>query len=208
VTGRLSADQAALCEPLSIGVYAVQQSRLAPGADAAVLGAGPIGLSVLLAARAAGAGQVFMTDRIAHRVAFARQAGATWSGHPDQEDVVRKILEQQPAGMDVVYECAGKQATLDQAVELLKPGGRLMIVGIPQEDRVSFLIDWLRRKEITLINVRRQNRCVPPAIDLVASGTVGVDALITHRFPLDQTQAAFELVAGYRDGVIKAVIEF
>jgi L-iditol 2-dehydrogenase len=207
-TGTLSLEQACLCEPLSIGLYAVRLARLAKGASAAILGSGPIGLCVLLAARAAGAAPVFMTDRISHRVAFARRVGADWSGNRDTQNVVKETLAQQPGGLDVAFECAGQQETLDQAVELLKPGGTLAIVGIPRDDRVSFVIDLLRRKEITIVNVRRQNRCVQPAIDLIASKSVNADQLLTHRFRPEQAQEAFERVAGYHDGVIKALIEF
>jgi threonine dehydrogenase-like Zn-dependent dehydrogenase len=109
--------------------------------------------------------------------------------------------------VDVVFECAGQQETIDQAVELLKPGGKLMLVGIPRLERISFIIDKIRRKEITIVNVRRQNNCTQMAIDLIATGKVKVDFMITHRFKLEQTQQAFDMVAEYRDGVIKALIE-
>ena len=206
--GRITLEQAALCEPLSIGLYALRSSGLGPGAEAAILGAGPIGLSVLLSARQAGTGRVWVTDLIPERLAAAQQMGATWSGNPKTEAVVARILEEQPLGLDAVFECAGKPETLEQALELLKPGGHLVIVGIPHETRVSFPIDALRRKEITINNVRRQNHCVQLALDLVSAGAIRVDPLLTHRFQPEQAQEAFETVAAYRDGVIKAVIEF
>jgi threonine dehydrogenase-like Zn-dependent dehydrogenase len=80
-------------------------------------------------------------------------------------------------------------------------------VGIPEVDRVSFSIDLLRRKEITIVNVRRQEGCVQATLDLMASGAISIDRLVTHRFPLDRIAEAFELVADYRDGVVKALIE-
>jgi len=206
--GRLSLEQAVLCEPLSIGAYAVKQAQLPPQADIAILGCGPIGLCVLLAARHASATAPFATDRLDHRLAAAASLGAGWTGNPDNVAVVNEVLGRQPAGMDVAFECAGQQETLDQAVQLLKPGGRLMLVGIPTTERVSFGIDALRRKELTLINVRRQNHCVETAIELVASRTVNVDGLVTHRFAPEDAQRAFDLVAAYGDGVIKALIEF
>ena len=98
-----------------------------------------------------------------------------------------------------------KQA-LDQAVKLLKPGGKLMLVGIPTVDRISFPIDDLRRREICIQNVRRQNECMQPALELIESGKVDADSMITHRYRLEETRKAFDLVAGYRDGVIKALI--
>jgi L-iditol 2-dehydrogenase len=207
VTGRLTLEQAALCEPLSIGLYAVRLSELKPGMDIGILGSGPIGLCVFLAARQAGANAVFMTDRIDDRVRFAARAGVAWTGNPDHEPMVKNILGRQPAGLDMVFECAGQQETLDQALELLKPGGKIVIVGIPREDRVSFHIDSLRRKEITVVNVRRQNHCVQLAVDLIAAGQIKADFLVTHRFDLAQAQEAFELVGAYREGVIKAMIQ-
>ncbi len=81
-----------------------------------------------------------------------------------------------------------------------------MMVGIPDTDQVSFNIDLFRRKEICLQSVRRQNGCVARAIDLVANGAIDVDPLATHHFPLDKTKVAFDLVADYADGVVKAII--
>jgi len=82
-----------------------------------------------------------------------------------------------------------------------------MLIGIPRVEQVWFSIDKLRRKELTLINIRRQNKCTQTAIDLIASGKVDIDFMITHRFKLEQTKDAFDMVAGYRNGVVKALIE-
>ncbi len=204
---KVTLDQAVLCEPLSIGVYAVRQSGLSSDSKVAILGAGPIGLSVFVVALANQAKSIYMTEKVPERVEVAKNAGANWVGNPNNEDVVESILKEIPFGPDVVFECAGEQDTIDQAVELVRPGGKIMLVGIPRTQRVSFVIDKLRRKEISVINVRRQNECMQPAIDMVASGKVNVGFMITHRFKLEQTQQAFDIVAGYRDGVVKALIE-
>lgn len=206
VGSRMTLEQAALSEPFAIGVYAVKLAALPPGAKVAILGAGPIGLSVLLAARHAGTERVFVTDKIEARLNAAGAAGADWTGNPDRQDVVRDIAGRESLFMDAVFECCGEQSAMDQAVDLLKPGGRLLLVGIPEADRVSFVIDQLRRKEIVVQNVRRQNHCARPALDLIETGAVNVDFMVTHRFRLEQTSEAFDLVAGYRDGVIKAMI--
>jgi len=206
--GKITSDQAVLSEPLSIAVYAVKQSQFSPSANIAVLGAGPIGLGVMAAAQFQGINDIYMTDRIDDRVLIAQKAHARWCGNPDGENIVDTIMNQQPAGIDAVFECAGQQDALDQALDLLKPGGKLMLIGIPREERISFIIDRLRRKEITLINVRRQNNCVQPAIDMIAAGRVDVDYMVTHRFRPEQAQEAFDMVAGYEDGVIKALIDF
>ena len=122
-------------------------------------------------------------------------------------DIAEKIREIEPSGLDTVFECCGDQEALDQAVELLKPGGKLMIVGIPETDRVTFDAHRLRRKEITIQNVRRQNDCIPAAIDLISRRMADLDFMVTHSFRLEKTQKAFDLVENYQDGVIKAIIQ-
>jgi L-iditol 2-dehydrogenase len=204
---KLNFAEGVLCEPLAIGLYAVKQARLLENCDIAILGAGPIGLSCLINAQAENANTCYVTEKINERVETARKGGATWVGNPDKENVVKEILRRRPAGMDVVFECAGQQETIDQAIELLKPGGKLMLIGIPRTERISLVIDKIRRKEITIINVRRQNKCTQDCIDLIASGKISVDFMITHRFKLEQSQDAFDMVAEYRDGVVKALIE-
>jgi len=204
--GKITLEQAALCEPLSIGFYAVKRAGLPENADVAILGAGPIGLSCMLNAIAAKARVCYVTDKIEARVEGAKKGGAAWAGNPDKQDIVKEILQQQPLGIDVVFECCGQQEAIDQAIEILEPGGKLVIIGSPRSERVSFNINKIRRKEIAIINIRRQNECVKPVIDLVTSGKINADFMITHHFPLEQTKKAFDLVTGYHDGVIKAMI--
>ena len=106
------------------------------------------------------------------RLAVARACGAVWTGNPRRENVVAAIQHLEPLGLDAVFECAGEQDALDQGVELLKPGGALLVIGIPEVDRISFNISLMRRNELRILNVRRQNECVEPAIELIASGRV------------------------------------
>jgi L-iditol 2-dehydrogenase len=198
--------QAALVEPLSVSLYAQRLSSMRPGGKIAVLGSGPIGLCVLLACRAAGAGAIYVTDLVDERLEVARRCGATWTGNPKKTDVVAAITQLQPLGLDCAFECAGQQQTLDQAVEVLKPGGQLLIVGIPELDRVSLNIHTLRRKEIQVLNVRRQNHCTASAVEMISRGILNVEPLVTHHFSIAQSKEAFDLVEGYRDGVVKAII--
>lgn len=201
-------DQATISEPLAIGVYAVKRSIPMKNAKIAILGSGPIGLSVMLPAKARGAERVYMTDKLDSRLKLAKEMGADWIGNPDQTDIVDDIVKLEPGLLDVVFDCCGQQEALDQAVELLKPGGKLMLIGIPRADRVSFVIDQMRRKEICVQNVRRQVDCAEAAINMMADDTLNVDAMVTHHFPFDKTAEAFELVDAYRDGVVKAMITF
>ena len=137
---------------------------------------------------------------------MARACGAAWTGNPRREDVVAAIQHLEPLGLDAVFECAGEQDAIDQGVELLKPGGALLVIGIPEVDRISFNISLLRRNELRILNVRRQNECVERAIELIASGRVNVAPLVTHHFRLEETARAFELVSARSDGVVKAII--
>jgi L-iditol 2-dehydrogenase len=206
VPDSLNDDEAAVVEPLSIGVYAAQMAQLAPGARVGVVGSGPIGLCTLLAVRALTQAAVYVTDLVDERLAVAHACGAAWTGNPRREDVVAAVQHLEPSGLDAVFECAGEQDALDQGVELLKPGGALLVIGIPEIDRVSFNINLLRRNELRILNVRRQNQCVERAIELMASGRVNVQPLVTHHFRLEETARAFELVSARTDGVVKALI--
>lgn len=206
VPDEMSFDLAALVEPLSIGIYATRLADLRPGQSVGILGAGPIGLSVLIAAEDLGAGPVFVTEPLAPRREMARALGAVWTGDPYAEDPLRAVESAEPLLLDAVFECSGKQEAMDQGARLLKPGGTLLLVGIPNVPRVSFEIDTLRRREIRLQNVRRQNECMAPAIALAARRAEKVGRLITHTFPFERSPEAFDLVADYRDGVVKAMI--
>ena len=209
ITDSTTFDEAAISEPLAIGVYAVKLSISMKGAKVGILGAGPIGLSVLLPAKAQGAEKIYITDKIDSRLELAKKAGAVWGGNPDKEDVVKKIQDIEPGGLDVVFECCGQQEAMDQALEILKPGGKLLLIGIPPtSERVSFKIDKLRHKEICIQNVRRQNHCVQPALDMIGRRDFDVRVMATHRFKFADTKKAFDLVASYKDGVVKAMIDF
>ena len=208
IPGGMSYDEAAISEPLAIGLYAVRQSIPMKGARVGILGFGPIGMSVLLSARAMGATEIYVTDKIEERLAIARISGARLTANPDRADVVEEITRVAPQRLDVVFECCGQQDAIDHAVDLLTPGGKLMIIGIPEFDRWSFAVDDSRRKELCIQHVRRQNEAVQPALDLMAGGAVSVSGMVTHRFPFEHSREAFELVAGYHDGVMKAMIDF
>lgn len=201
-------EQGVLSEPLAIGVYACALAGELKGKRIGILGCGPIGLSVLMPARAAGVDRVYMTDKIDARLDLGKKAGADWTGNVEQIDVVAAIEAAEPLLLDYVFECCGQQDAVDQAVHLLRPGGTLVMIGIPEVDRISFQIDLMRRKEIRFQNVRRQNECTGKTIDQIEDGTLPADTMVTHHFPFEKTKEAFDLVAGYQDGVMKAMITF
>ncbi len=208
LTGKLTPDHGAISEPLAIGIYAVKKSGSINGLNIGIFGFGPIGMSVLLAAKAVNAGKIFVTDKIGERLEIANREGVLSTGNPLKENVVKKIGEILPMGLDIVYECCGQQEAFDQAVDALKPGGKLIVVGIPEFDNWSMNVENTRRKEITIQFIRRQVDCVEPALEMMKSGKIEVGNMVTHRFPFDKTKEAFDLVSGYRDGVMKAMIDF
>lgn len=199
--------QGALAEPLSIALYAAGLAGSVRGKAAGVLGAGPIGLCLIMALKAEGSGPVYATEKVEARLQAAGKAGADWTGDPDREDVVAGIQARESLGLDLVFECCGEQSALDQAIRLLKPGGTLVVVGIPLEPRVTFDSSIVRRREIRVQNVRRQNKCLERAVAMIHSGRIKPDFLATHSFPLDEAAKAYETAATRRDGVIKAIVK-
>jgi L-iditol 2-dehydrogenase len=204
----LSHDKAVLAEPLSIGIYSVEIANPAKNAKIAILGAGPIGLSILFALKNKGFNKIYMTDIIDSRVEYAHKAGAIWAGNPEKTNILKYILENEPLQLDIVFECCGKQEAAENAINLLKPGGKLIIVGIPEFDNWNFPADIIRRKELSIINIRRQNECLDKAIKALSEDKTNFEKMITHHFDFHFTASAFELVSNYKDGVIKAVIDF
>ncbi len=202
----LSLDDAALIEPLSVGLHSVRLGELKSGQRIAIFGCGPIGLGVLLCARS----QVesittYATDLLPQRLAVAQACGADWTGVA-HESVVERILEKEPLGLDCVLECSGDPVCVDQAMRILTPGGRLIMVGIPPAPQLTFDVHRMRTSELTFRNVRRQEGCMVPAIRMLADGSVKAAPLVTHHFPLEKIELAFEMVAAYQDGVIKAML--
>lgn len=201
-------DEAAFVEPMSIGAYAVKLGRISKSDGIGIIGVGPIGMSVLLSLKYEGNHSNYIWDKLDYRLEKARKAGAIWTGNPEKIDVEAELRKVVPEELDVVFECCGEQEALDLALKVLKPGGKLVIVGIPAEERISFDMNHLRRKEIEIINVRRQNHSIPDAIKVIDRYKSLCDMLLTHTFDYTQMEAAFQMVSDYADNVIKASIHF
>ena len=209
VTNKLNARQAALIEPLSIGVYAVKLAQIQEKeTTVGIFGAGPIGLSILLKLLADDVDKVGMIEPLEYRLIKADEIGASWLINPVSDDVEATVQKQEKLLLDVVFEASGDQEAVNNAIKILKPGGKLILVGIPPDAQYVFDMDLMRRKELTVINVRRQNHCVEEAIDLVVSGDVQVSKMVTHEFTPEETPVAFDVVEGYKFGAIKAMINF
>jgi len=191
----LSDADGVLLEPLGIAIHAVDLAHLQIGMSVGVFGCGPIGLLVLQLTRLAGADKITATDILPHRVEAARELGADEAGL-----VTGKLDDQQLAQFDrrefdVVFETAGENEAVEMAVAAARPGGKVMLVGIPPDDRTSFTASVARRKGLTLKLVRRMKLTYPRAIHLVESGKVNVRSLVTHTFPLERAAEAFTLAA-------------
>ncbi|MFC2137420.1 alcohol dehydrogenase catalytic domain-containing protein [Bacteroidota bacterium] len=208
IPDNLSFEEAAITEPLSIGIYAVKRSNPQKKHNIGILGYGPIGMSVMLAAKKVGCKNFFITDKIDARLKIAQQEGAENIINIDKNDPVQNFIYTEPLGLDIVYECCGKQEAMENAIDLIKPGGLIVLIGIPSFDYWKFSADNIRRKEISIINIRRQNHCVQEAIDAISSRKINIKRMVTHRFGFNDTKQAFDLVHNYHDGVMKAMIEF
>ena len=208
VTGKLNPVQAALIEPLTIGVYTVKLAQIQNRqTTVGIFGAGPIGLSVLFKLLADGIVDITIIEPLEYRLKKAQEIGAKYQVNPEYENVEDIVKSQHELLLDVAFEASGDQDAVTNAVKILKPGGKLVLVGIPPSAQYTFNMDLMRRKELTVINVRRQNHCVEEAIELVVSGKIDVEKMVTHHFTLDETPVAFDIVEGYKDGAIKAMIE-
>ncbi|MGC8873653.1 MAG: zinc-dependent alcohol dehydrogenase, partial [Chloroflexia bacterium] len=182
---RLSDAEGALLEPLGVALHALDLGRIRPGESAAVLGCGPIGLLLVQLARVAGAAPVLATERLPHRLEAARKYGA-WAFPADGSEVDAILEATDGRGVDVAFEAAGENSAVEAAVAAVRPGGRVVLVGIPADDRTGFRASVARRKGLTLFLVRRMKHAYPRALRLVETGQVDLRGLITHRFPLEK----------------------
>ena len=208
LTGKLTFDNGSISEPLAIGVYAVKKAGNIKGINIGIFGYGPIGMSTMLALKVSDANNIYITDLIDERLSIAAKEGAVLCANPLKENIQEKIRQIEPLGLDLVFECCGKQEAFDQAIEILKPGGSLIVIGIPEFDNWSMNVELTRRKEISLQFIRRQVDCVEDTLEMMKNGSISIDNMVTHRFPFEKTKEAFDLVAGYNDGVMKAMIDF
>jgi len=204
----LNHEHGAISEPLSIGIYSVLKSGLKGNENIGIIGYGPIGMSVMLAAKEKGIEKIYVSDKIDERLKIASAENSLLSLNPLKTDIVKDIMDREPTGLDIVFECCGQQEAIDQAVNLMKPGGKIIIVGIPEFEKWSLNVENTRRRELMIQFIRRQLDCVEPAIESMAEYRIDVSRMVTHRFPFEKTADAFSLVAAYGDGVMKAMIEF
>ncbi|KAK9814757.1 hypothetical protein WJX72_011022 [[Myrmecia] bisecta] len=198
----LSYEQGAMCEPLSVGIHAVQRAKVQPGMNVAVLGAGPIGLMALLGAKAFGADDIAISDIKTDNLELATSLGASvaicQSRGASPADVAAQIRAAlPPRGPDVVIDCVGFDSTVQTALEACNPGGKVVLLGLGQDGMHQAPLALSTTREIDLIGSFRYNNTYPICLHLMKSRRVDVLPLITHRFSFDEDSlaAAFDTAA-------------
>jgi L-iditol 2-dehydrogenase len=191
---------ATLLEPLGIVLHAIELGAVRPGMSAGVFGCGPIGLLLVQVLRAMGCAPILATDLLPHRLEAARLMGATVV--PPGDSPASSDL----ATVDVAFEAAGEDGAVADAVARVRHGGRVVFIGIPDDDRTTFPASTARRKELTLLLCRRMTAAdLPRAIGLVEAGRVDLGTLVSERHALDDARPAFDGLVERRG--IKIVIE-
>ena len=201
----LSFAEAALAEPLAVGLHTVGLASIRAGETVAVFGAGPIGLLTIAALRAAAAARIWAVEPLPHRRELARGMGADIALEP--EEAVEEILRvTRQRGVDCAIDCAAGADTTGQAIQVTRNAGRVALTGIHSTPFVSLDGSAMRRKELTLFNVRRSNDETEAALRLLSTDARRFAPLLTHTRQLEQIDEAFAIASQYRDGVGKMIV--
>ena len=202
----LSDADGAMLEPLGVAVHTADLGHIALGASVAVIGCGPIGLLLIQVARAAGAGRILAADPLAHRRIAAAEWGADEVLDPADDKYGSRLAGFTAGlGVDVAFEIAGNDAAIAAALEVVRPGGRVVLGGIPSTEHSVFSASVARRKGLTIAMVRRMKEVYPRATALVVAGLVDVRGLVSHRFPLTDAEQAFTTASARRG--LKVIVE-
>jgi len=202
----LSDDDGAMLEPLGVAIHTVDLGKVKPGMSVGVFGCGPIGLLVLQMAKLSGASNIIATDKLPHRLEAAKALGASHAFLAESGRELEMIRAATAGrGVDVAFDAAGTPDAVDAAFAAVSVGGKVILAGIPEEDKTTFTASVARRKGLTIKLVRRMKHTYPRAIELVSTGLVDVRSIVTHHFPLEQAAEAFQ-VAQRREG-LKIIIE-
>jgi L-iditol 2-dehydrogenase len=204
----ISDGEGALLEPLGVALHALDIGQARPGISAGVYGCGPIGLLLVQLLAMIGATTVVATDRLPHRVAAAQAMGATHALEAttgiDDQDVIDRLTEGR--GVDVAFEAAGDNAAVETAIRTVRPGGRIVLVGIPTDDRTWFIASTARRKGLTMSLSRRMKPAdLPRAIHLAETGRLQLGSLVTNRYELSGGTEAFASLSEQRG--LKVLVE-
>jgi (R,R)-butanediol dehydrogenase/meso-butanediol dehydrogenase/diacetyl reductase len=178
VPGKVSGQTAALTEPLAVALHAVRTAHIILGERAVVIGAGPIGLLVLQSLRVAGARAVAVIEPAEARAELARALRADLVVAPGGEDMANEVSDALGAEPDVAFDCAGVPQSLQSAADLVRPHGRIMLVGVSMKPVPIVPIVWGLKEAAMQACIAYRDE-FPLALDLMAKGKVNVDALVT-----------------------------
>jgi L-iditol 2-dehydrogenase len=198
---------AALLEPLGIALHAIDLAKLHVADSVAILGAGPIGLLLLQVAKLAGAAPLYVVDQFDWRLDLAAHYGAIPINFSREDPVAAVMAATGGRGVDVAIEAAWADHSVQQAADMARMGGRLVLVGIPGPDKLEMKHSTARRKGLTIRVSRRMKHVYPRAIKLVEQGSIDLLGIMSHRFPLAQAPAAYALNVAYAGDVNKIVID-
>ena len=199
-------DAGALLEPLGIAIHAGNLSRLKVEDAVSVHGAGPIGLLIVQVAKLAGAHPIFAVEKLPWRLALAERFGAIPIDPAAGPPAIQIQKATRGRGVDVAFESGWAEDLVQESAETARPGGRVILVGIPADDRCSLKHSTARRKGLTFLFSRRMKHTYPWSIELVEKARVDVHSLISHRFPLEKAPEAFAINADYTQNVVKVMI--
>jgi len=186
-------EEGALIEPLAVGMMAAKRGSVSVDDTVAILGAGTIGQMALRAVLARGVSETYVTDIIDYRLEYAKEAGAKAVINPKKEDLYDAINDlTSNEGVDVVIEASGAEEAVRQAFQIVRPGGRIVLVGITPSVSFEAPLSETVTKELDVLGVFRYANVFPTAIRCVHSGKIEVKSLVTHRFPLDRILEGFE----------------
>lgn len=190
----ISDEAGALVNQGALTIHAVRRTGLDPGASVAVFGPGLLGLLMAQVARAAGAANVIVVGR-GERLRLAAELTSASVVDYEESDPVESIHDlTEGRGVDRVYECAGNPSVVPQALAAVRRGGRVALLGLTGHKDVEISPDALTLNEIDLMGIRSSPNAYPAMISLIASGSVKVDPLLTHVYPLEQVEDAFAVL--------------
>ncbi|KAM7494545.1 hypothetical protein LguiB_029154 [Lonicera macranthoides] len=197
----VSLEEGAMCEPLSVGVYACRRGNVGPEKNVLVIGAGPIGLVTMLAARAFGAPRIVIVDVDDERLSVAKKLGANGvvKVSTDKQDIaaeVEKIHKAMGAEVNVSFDCVGFDKTMSTALTATNPGGKVCLVGMGHSE-MNVPLTPAAAREVDIVGIFRYKNTWPLCIEFIRSGKIDVKPLITHRFGFSEkeVQEAFETSA-------------
>ncbi|WP_276354552.1 NAD(P)-dependent alcohol dehydrogenase [Cohnella caldifontis] len=203
----MSYEKAALIEPLSVGLHAVRRGEIRAGETVVIMGMGPIGILALLAAKSAGAGRVIGVDLEAFRLERALRMGATDVVNLREEDgnaAILRLTDGRKA--DLAIETAGNGRAAASALQAVRRGSRVVLVGLPQENETPLSIPYIVDNEIDIRGVFRYHNTYPTGISIMAAEGLDLEPVITDRMTLDETPRAFEKAIREKNRTLKIVI--